>query len=114
VIWLVIAAAAVSAGWLLGRGEAAENLHVFVPAHLLGASLGLSLGFLLRERVRFRLTHASPALSFAGKRLFLASAVAAATFALSPVEWPPLALHALAAAGAAGLALWSANLPLKL
>jgi hypothetical protein len=114
VIWLVIAAAAVSVGWLLGRGDAAENFRAFAAADLLGASLGLSLGLLLRERVRLRRTHSSPSISFMGKRLFLASAVAAATFALSPVAWPPLALHALAAAGAAGLALWSANLPLKL
>ena len=113
-IWLVIAAAAVGAGWLFGRGDVAANLRAFVPAHLLGASLGLSLGFLLRERVRLRLTHSSPALAFIGKRVFLASAVASATFALSPVAWLPLVLHALAAAGAAGLALWSANLPLKL
>lgn len=113
-IWLVTAAAAVSAGWLFGRGDAAENLRAFAPAHPLGASLGLSLGVLLRERVRFRRTHASPSLSFIGKRVFLAAAIAAATFALSPVAWPPPVLHALAAAGAAGLALWSANLPLKL
>ena len=116
-IWLVVAGASVSAGWLLGRGDAAENLRLLrerAGPDLLGVSFGVSLGLLLRERIRLRLTHASPSLSFLGKRLFLASAVAAATFALSPVAWPPSTLHALAAAGAAGLALWCANLPLKL
>jgi hypothetical protein len=117
VIWLVAAGASVAAGWLLGRGDAAENLlaaRASAPADLLGASLGVSLGLLLRERVRLRRTHASPSLAFLGKRLFHASAVAAAAFAFSPVAWPPSALHALAAAAAAGLALWCANLPLKL
>jgi hypothetical protein len=117
VIWLVIAAAAVGAGWLFGRGDAAANwrtAHAGAAADLLGASIGLSLGLLFRERVRLRLAHSSPTLSFLGKRLFLASTAAAAAFALSPVAWPPAVLHALAAAGAAGLALWSANLPLKL
>ncbi|HEX7896736.1 MAG TPA: hypothetical protein VF950_03195 [Planctomycetota bacterium] len=116
-IWLVIAAAAVGAGWLFGRGDAEENLRAAragAAADLLGASLGLSLGLLFRERVRLRRAHASPTLSYLGKRLFLASAVAAAAFALAPVSWPPPVLHGLAAAGAAGLALWSANLPVKL
>jgi hypothetical protein len=117
VIWLVAAGASVAAGWLLGRGDAAENLRAAgarAAVDLIGASLGLSLGLLLRERVRLRLTHASPALSFVGKRLFLVSGVAAATYALSPVAWPPSVLHGLAAAGAAGLVLWSSNLPEKL
>lgn len=116
-IWLVIAAASVAGGWLLGDGDAASNLRAarsVAAADLLGASLGISVGLLLRERVRLRKTHASPSLSYLGKRLFLAAAVAAVTFAASPVAWPPTCLHGLAAAGAAGLALWSANLPVKL
>ena len=116
-IWLVAAGASVAAGWLLGRGDAADNFRVaraFAAADLLAASRGGSGGRLLRDRVRHRITHSSPSLSFVGKRMFLASAVAAATFALSPVAWPSSALHATAAAGAAGLALWCANLPLKL
>lgn len=116
-IWLVAGAVSLAAGWLLGRGDAAENLRAAratALADLAGASLGLTLGLLLRERVRLRLTHASPTLAYLGKRLFAASAVAAATFAFAPVAWPPSVLHALAAAGAAGLALWSSNLPVKL
>jgi hypothetical protein len=117
VIWLVIAGASVAAGWLLGRGDAAENLRTaraFAAVDLIGASLGVSLGLLLRERVRLRLTHSSPTISFLGKRLFLAAGAAAATYALSPVAWPSWVLHGFAAAGAAGLALWSSNLPEKL
>lgn len=116
-IWLVASAAAVAAGWLFGRGDAVENFRAAragAAVELLGASLGLSLGLLLRERIRLRRGHASPSAAYLGKRLFLAAAVAASAFALSPVAWPAAALHALAAAGAAGLALWSANLPLKL
>lgn len=116
-IWLVVAGASVAAGWCLGRGDAAENLRAartMAAVDLIGASLGLSLGLLLRERVRLRRTHASPTASFLGKRLFLAAGIAAATFALSPVAWPSCVLHGLAAAGAAGLAFWSSNLPEKL
>ncbi len=116
-IWLVIAAASVAGGWLLGEGDVASNLRdarASAAADFLGASLGISVGLLLRERVRLRKTHASPSLSYLGKRLFLAAAVAAVTFAVSPVAWPPCCLHGLAAAGAAGLAVWSANLPVKL
>lgn len=116
-IWLVSAAVSVAAGWLFGRGDLDANLRVAratAAVDLFGASLGLSLGLLLRERVRLRFTHASPALSFLGKRLCFASGIAAATFALSPVAWPPGILHALAAAGGVGLAVWSSNLPLKL
>lgn len=116
-IWLVIAGASVAAGWLLGSGDAEANLRAAragAAADLLGASLGFSLGLLLRERIRLRRTYASPTLSYLGKRLFLAAAVAALVFAASPVAWPPSCLHALAAAGAAGLSCWSANLPVKL
>lgn len=116
-IWLVITGASVAAGWLLGVGDAAMNFRAArasAAADLLAASLGLSVGLLLRERVRLRWTHASPTQAFLGKRLFFAAAVAAATFAASPVAWPPACLHGLAAAGAAGLALWSSNLPVKL
>ena len=116
-IWFAIAGASVAAGWLLGGGDAAVNLQAArasAAADFVGASLGLSLGLLLRERIRLRRTHASPTLSYLGKRLFLATAVAAATFAASPVAWPSSCLHVLAAAGAAGLALWSSNLPVKL
>ncbi len=116
-IWLVIAAASVSGGWLLGDGDLTSNLRAAraaAAADLLGGSLGISMGLLLRERVRLRKTHASPSLSYLGKRLFLAAAVAAVTFAASPVAWPPSCLHGLAAAGAAGLLVWSANLPVKL
>lgn len=116
-MWIAAAAASVAAGWLLGRGDAAENFRAARSAaavDLLGASLGLSLGLLLRERVRLRRTHASPTLAYLGKRLFFTAGVAAAVFAFSPVAWPPSALHSLAVLGASGLALWSSNLPVKL
>lgn len=114
---IVLAAAAVAAGWLLGEGDAAANLRAaraVAAPDLLGASLGLTVGLLLRERLRFRRGYASPTRSYAGKRLAQAALVAALTFALSPVAWPAPCLHAFAAAAAAGLALWSANLPVKL
>jgi hypothetical protein len=116
-IWIVVAGASVAAGWLFGHGDAAVNLatvRTWAPADLLGASSGLSVGLLLRERIRLRRTYASPSLSYVGKRLALAAGVAAATFAASPVAWPPGCLHGLAAAAAAGLALWSSNLPVRL
>jgi hypothetical protein len=117
VIWLVIAGAAVSAGWLLGRGDAVDNLRAARAAaavDLLAAAFGLPLGLLARERLRARRGHASPTAAYIGKRLFLAAAVAASVYAFSPVAWPPESLHAGAALGAAGLALWAGNLPLKL
>ena len=115
--WLVLAGAAVAAGWLLGDGDAAENLRAArsrAAVDLLGAAFGLSLGLLARERIRLRRGHASPTVSYAGKRVFLAGAVAACVFAFAPVAWSPECLHAFAALGAAGLALWSGNLPIKL
>jgi hypothetical protein len=117
VIWLVIAGAAVAGGWLLGEGDAAANwrtARAAAAADLVGASLGLSVGLLLRERIRLRRAYASPTRSYGGKRVAQAAAVAAAVFALSPVDWPPACLHAFAAAAGAGLALWSGNLPVKL
>ena len=116
-IWLVFAGAAVAGGWLLGDGDAAANLRAaraVAEVDLVGASLGLTMGLLLRERIRLRRAYASPTRSFAGKRLAQASVVAAAIFALSPVDWPAGCLHGFAAAAGAGLALWSGNLPVKL
>lgn len=116
-IWIVAFAAAVGSGWLLGHGDAAANARAAAaaaPADLLGAMLGVTLGFYGRDRIRLRRTYASPALAYLGKRLFLGAAVAAAVFVLSPVAWPPGCLDAFAAAGALGGAVWIGNLPVKL
>lgn len=116
-IWLVLAGAAVSAGWLLGRGDAVENLRAAraeAAVDLLAAAFGLPLGLLARERLRARRGFASPTLSYLGKRLLLAAAVGASVYSFSPVAWPAGSLQAFAALGAAGLALWAGNLPLKL
>ncbi len=116
-IWIVIFAAAVGAGWLLGHGDAAANARAAAqaaPADLLGAMLGATLGLYGRDRIRLRRTYASPSLAWLGKRLLLGAAGAAAVFVLSPVEWPRTCLDAFAAAGAVGAAVWIGNLPAKL
>ncbi len=116
-IWIVLAAASVASGWAFGDGDAARNWRAAAagaPADLLGAALGAALGLYGRERIRLRRTYASPTTAFLGKRLLFAALAAAATFALSPVAWPPEAMHAFAAAAAAGAAAWVGNLPPKL
>ena len=116
-IWLAVLAASVGAGWLFGHGDAAVNARAAAsaaPVGLLVAMLGVTTGLYGRDRVRLRRTYASPALAYLGKRLFMAAAVTAATFVLSPVEWPPAALEALSGAGALGLGVWLGNLPVRL
>ncbi len=116
-IWIVFLAAAVGAGWALGHGDAAANARAAAasaPVDLLVALQGLALGLYGRDRIRLRRTYASPALAYLGKRLLLAAAIAAATFALSPVDWSGDSPRALAAAGALGAAVWVGNLPVKL
>lgn len=116
-IWLVLWAAAVGSGWLLGHGDEASNARaatLAAPVDLLIAMLGVTLGLGGRERLRLRRTYASPTLSYLGKRLLMGAVAAAATYALSPVAWPPACLHAFAAAGALGACVWLGNLPVKL
>jgi len=115
--WVLLAAASVASGWLLGEGDAAANWRAAEargPAGLLGLVLGVAVGLYGRDRVRLRRTYASPSLAWLGKRLLVAALSAAATFALSPVGWPPESLHAFSAAAAAGAAAWVGNLPPRL
>ncbi len=116
-IWIVLVVAAVASGWGFGHGDAASNwaaVSARAPADLLGALLGVTLGLYGRDRIRLRRTYASPTAAYLGKRLAVAGMAAAATFALSPVAWPPESMHAFAAAAAAGAAAWVGNLPPKL
>jgi len=117
VIWIVLLAASVASGWLLGQGDAPANWRGFserAPVDALGALLGVTLGLYGRDRIRLRRTYASPTVAYLGKRLMVAALAAAATFALSPVAWPADSLHAFAAGVAAGAAAWVGNLPPKL
>jgi hypothetical protein len=116
-IWLVLVAGSVSAGWLLGQGDAAGNARTalaWAPTDGLVAMLGVTFGLYGRDRVRLRRTYASPSLAFLGKSLFFASLAAAVSWALSPIAWPAPCLHCFAAAGAAGIAVWLGNLPTRL
>ena len=115
-IWIVIFAAAVGAGWLTGHGDAAANARAAAeaaPADLLGALLGLTAGLYGRDRARLGRAYASPTLAYLGKRLLLGAAVAAAVYVLSPVTWPRACLDAFAAAALGG-AVWIGNLPARL
>jgi hypothetical protein len=116
-IWAVLVLSSVAAGWLSGRGDAAENwreAEAGAPAALLLASFGGTLGLFGRDRLRRRISYASPTRSYAGKAVAATALSAAATFVLSPVAWPPGCLLVSAAVFAAGLALWLANLPRRL
>lgn len=116
-IWTVTFAAAVGAGWILGRGDVSENLRAAsaqAPVDLLAALLGVMVGFYGRERIRLRRTYASPALAYLGKRVLLGSLIAAAVYVLAPVAWGPSCLHVFASAAALGVAVWLGNLPSKL
>lgn len=116
-IWIPWIAAAVGAGWLLGHGDAAENVRRLAeaaPREGLLALLGVSGGLCLRDRARLGRTYASPTLAYAGKALFMGGLGGGATFAFSPVAWPAGVLDALAGAAALGLALWLGNLPPRL
>jgi hypothetical protein len=116
-IWVVAVLVSVSAGWLLGRGDAAANLEeaerMAPPAALL-ASFGGTLGLFGRDRLRRRVDYASPTRSYAGKIAAGAAVSAAAAQVLSPVAWPPDCLLAFAGLFAAGSALWLSNLPRRL
>jgi hypothetical protein len=117
VIWLVAGVASVATGWLLGRGDAAANWSAASAGALADAlltGLGVTLGLYGRDRIRLRRTYASPAAAYLGKRFTFAALAAAATFTLSPVDWPPESMHAFAAAAAAGATAWVGNLPPKL
>ena len=116
-IWIVLLAASVASGWLFGRGDASANwaaASARVPADALLALLGVTLGLYGRDRIRLRRTYASPAAAFLGKRFTVAALAAAATYAFSPVDWPPESMQAFAAAAAAGGTAWLGNLPPKL
>lgn len=68
-IWIVIFAAAVGAGWLTGHGDAAANARAAAeaaPADLLGALLGLTAGLYGRDRARLGRAYASPTLAYLG------------------------------------------------
>jgi len=116
-IWAAIVLASVAAGWLLGRGDAAANLHAAsssAPEHLLLTLLGVSVGLYGRDRIRLRRTYASPTVSYTGKLLLVAAFSLSATFVLAPVDWSASWLAVFAAGGAGGTALWLSNLPLRL
>ena len=116
-IWLVIVAISVAAGWLLGQGDAATHLQAAIaaaPAGGLALLLGVTLGFYGRDRVRLRRTYASPSLAYLGKLLLFASLAASTAWVLAPLAWPRSCLHYFAAAGAAGAAVWVGNLPPRL
>ncbi len=106
-IWMVVLAAALGAGWLAGHGDAAANFRAAAeraPADLLGLMMGVTVGLCGRDRIRLRRAYASPTLAWLGKRLMLGSVAAGAVFTLSPVAWPAGCLDAFAAAAAAGAA----------
>ncbi len=116
-IWLVIVVASVAAGWLFGHGDVAANARVAAqaaPVDGLVVLLGATLGLFGRDRLRRRLTHASPTLGVLAKLVLFAGLSGAATFLFSPVAWPLTGLHASAVVMAAGLRAWLANLPMKL
>jgi len=116
-IWLALVSAAVGAGWLLGHGDVVANARAAVagaPLDGLIALQGVTLGLCGRDRVRLRRAYASPTLSYLGKFLGFACISGVSAFVLSPVAWPPSSIHLLAAGAALGLAVWLANLPVKL
>ena|SRR5436190_1872877 len=116
-IWAVVVLGSVAAGWLLGRGDAAANLHAAAESaspSLLLALLGVTVGLYGRDRIRLRKSYASPSLGYSGKLLFVAAFAPAATFVLAPVDWPVTWLPGFAAGCAGGAALWLGNLPLRL
>jgi hypothetical protein len=116
-IWLVLVAAAVGAGWLLGHGDAAANVRAAAaaaPRDLLVVLQGVTLGWCGRDRIRLRRTYASPTLAYLGKLLGFAGLAGAATFAASPVAWGPAWLDAFAASTALGAGVWIGNLPARL
>jgi hypothetical protein len=117
VIWLIIVLGSVCAGRILGQGAAAANLRAassLAPELLLVFLLGVTLGLYGRDRIRLRRAYASPSLSYLGKVLLVAFLSPAATFVLSPVDWPVAWLPAFAAGGAIGAAVWIGNLPPRL
>lgn len=116
-IWTAGVLSAMAAGWLLGHGDAAANLRrggELAPQLVLIAGLGVGFGFYGRSRVQRRRAYASPTRAYAGKAAFFAALAAAAAAIGSPLDWPPSALPGCAASGAAGLAIWIANLPPRL
>lgn len=115
-IWLVLVGAAVGAGWLMGYGNPEKLAWTGpdAPKAVLLASLAVTLGLLGRERLRLRLSYASPTRAYIGKLAAMASLAGAATFLFAPVAWPPDVLYGSAAGVAAGGTLWISNLPRKL
>lgn len=115
-IWLVLVGATVAAGWLLGHGSVDGLAWAGPDAPKAGllASLSLTLGLYGRERLRLRLSYASPTRAYLGKLTAMGSLAVAATFLFAPVAWPVEALHGAASGIAAGGALWLSNLPRKL
>ena len=115
-IWLALMAAAVGAGWLLGRGDPGTLAWAGPDAPKAGllAALAVTLGLYGRERLRLRWSYASPTRAYLGKLIAMASLGVSATFLFAPVDWPVDALYGSAAGVAAGGAVWLANLPRKL
>lgn len=115
-IWLVLAGVSVSAGWLLGRGDPAALAWTGpdVPKAALLASLCVTLGLFGRDRLRLRLSYASPTRAYLGKLAAMASLATAATCLFAPVDWPVDVLFGSAAGVAAGGGGWISNLPRKL
>ncbi|MBV8880233.1 MAG: hypothetical protein JO332_09735, partial [Planctomycetaceae bacterium] len=102
-IWIVLIAGSVGLGWLLGRGDAADNLRTGAASlaqNGLLVLLGVTVGLYGRERVRLRRTYASPTRAYLGKGLLFSALAAAAVHLLAPVAWPTFCLP-LSALGAA-------------
>ncbi len=116
-IWLAMILGSVGLGWLLGGGDASENVRsaaAGLPVNLLGLLLGFTIGLYRRERIRLRRTYASPTVAYLGKALLFASAAASVTAVASPVAWPAIVLPATVGAAAVGTAFWVGNLPSRL
>ncbi len=116
-IWIAIALASVSAGWVFGHGDSASNARAAfdrAPTGVLTLTLGVTFGLYARGALRHRRGFSSPTLAYGGKLVFFASMSAAASWTLSPLAWPPESLHVCCAGGALGAGLWIGNLPTRL
>ena len=93
------------------RFRAATRL---IPIWMLFLSVGILAGALLRERLHWGTTYASPTLSFLSKRAGVAAHLVFFVWSLAPVPLPYWIVYpALLCAMAAGLG-YVANLPLRL
>jgi len=84
-----------------------------LPVLAAGVSAAAAFGLFRREGRRSGLSFASPLRAHLGKQLAIVGASALLGFALVPLPLPPGAVWWGGGGAAAGVALWVANLPLK-